>query len=173
MNSFLRDCAPALTPKILRIYNASNVLQNELQKQQDQLAGLSVEEKIVLFNRANREVAITCNHVRSVPITWNPDPNIAVYEKKLADMRQAGTADPTTIMIAEAKIEQMKTKQKEREELSTVALGTSKILYIDPRICVAWCKNAQVDLSKIYSKSLRDKYHWAIEEIEDTPNFEF
>lgn len=34
----------------------------------------------------------------------------------------------------------MKTLLMVREELSTVALGTSKINYLDPRISVAWCK---------------------------------
>ena len=34
--------------------------------------------------------------------------------------------------------------QKVKEDLKTVALGTSKINYLDPRITVAWCKRLEV-----------------------------
>lgn len=33
---------------------------------------------------------------------------------------------------------------KVKEDLKTVALGTSKINYLDPRISVAWCKRNEV-----------------------------
>ncbi len=33
---------------------------------------------------------------------------------------------------------------KSKDELKTVALGTSKINYLDPRITVAWCKLHEV-----------------------------
>ena len=36
--------------------------------------------------------------------------------------------------------------QKVKEDLKTVALGTSKINYLDPRITVAWCKRLEVRL---------------------------
>jgi len=61
-------------------------------------------------------------------------------------------------------------KKTERDELKTVALGTSKINYLDPRISAAWCKRANVPLEKIFSKSLRDKFPWAISADE---NFKF
>jgi hypothetical protein len=31
-----------------------------------------------------------------------------------------------------------------KEDLKTVALGTSKINYMDPRITIAWCKRNEV-----------------------------
>ena len=34
--------------------------------------------------------------------------------------------------------------QQAKEDLKTVALGTSKINYLDPRITVAWCKRNEV-----------------------------
>ncbi len=35
-----------------------------------------------------------------------------------------------------------------KEELKMVALGTSKINYLDPRITIAWCKAREVPLEK-------------------------
>ena len=43
-----------------------------------------------------------------------------------------------------------------------VALGTSKINYCDPRISVAWCKRCDVPIERIFPKTLRDKFVWAM-----------
>ena len=36
-----------------------------------------------------------------------------------------------------------------KDELKTVALGTSKINYMDPRITIAWCKKHDVPIEKV------------------------
>jgi DNA topoisomerase-1 len=59
---------------------------------------------------------------------------------------------------------------KVKEDLKTVALGTSKINYLDPRITVAWCKMHEVPIEKIFNKSLLSKFHWS---METPPEFRF
>lgn len=56
-----------LTAKVFRTYNASLTLQNQL----DDLTQehMTIPEKILAYNRANRVVAILCNHQRTVPKT--------------------------------------------------------------------------------------------------------
>lgn len=49
------------------------------------------------------------------------------------------------------KIEKMELDMKTKEDLKTVALGTSKINYLDPRITVAWCKRHEVPIEKVTS----------------------
>ena len=34
--------------------------------------------------------------------------------------------------------------------------------YMDPRISVAFCKRNEVPIEKIFSKTLRDKFNWAM-----------
>lgn len=48
-----------------------------------------------------------------------------------------------------AKIAKMEKDKETKEELKTVALGTSKINYLDPRITVAWCKRHEVPIEKV------------------------
>ena len=48
-----------------------------------------------------------------------------------------------------AKIDKMARDMKTKEDLKTVALGTSKINYLDPRISVAWCKRQEVPIEKV------------------------
>ena len=33
---------------------------------------------------------------------------------------------------------------------------------MDPRISVAWCKRNEVPIEKIFAKTLRDKFPWAM-----------
>ena len=47
-----------------------------------------------------------------------------------------------------AKIEKMLRNMKMEEDLKTVALGTSELNYLDPRITVAWCKRHEVSYRK-------------------------
>lgn len=53
-----------------------------------------------------------------------------------------------------AKIEKMQRDMRTKEDLKTVALGTSKINYLDPRITVAWCKRHEVPIEKVLAASL-------------------
>lgn len=67
-------------------------------------------------------------------------------------------------------LDNLNEKMKSKEELKDVALGTSKINYLDPRITVAWCKRMDVPLEKVFNKSLLGKFSWAME-VE--PEFRF
>ena len=46
-------------PQVFRTYNASHTLQEQLKN--TPVDG-TVEEKLLAYNRANREVAVLCNH---------------------------------------------------------------------------------------------------------------
>lgn len=43
----------------------------------------------------------------------------------------------------------MRLDMRVKDDLKTVALGTSKINYMDPRITVAWCKLHEVPIEKV------------------------
>ena len=51
---------PGLTAKVFRTYNASFTLQQQLDELTD--PSDNVAAKMLSYNRANREVAILCNH---------------------------------------------------------------------------------------------------------------
>ena len=55
------------------------------------------------------------------------------------------------IAQTEHKVEKMKLDMRIKDDLKTVALGTSKINYMDPRITVAWCKRHEVPIEKVSS----------------------
>ena len=49
-----------------------------------------------------------------------------------------------------------------KDDNKEVALETSKINYMDPRISVAWCKRCELPIERVFAKTLRDKFNWAM-----------
>lgn len=68
------------------------------------------------------------------------------------------------------KIAKQEMDLKHKDDNKEVSLGTSKINYMDPRISVAWCKRNEIPIEKIFSKTLRDKFNWA---MAVAPDWEF
>ncbi|XP_022900898.1 DNA topoisomerase 1 isoform X2 [Onthophagus taurus] len=184
MNKHLNELMEGLTAKVFRTYNASITLQQQLDKLTN--PDDSVTEKILAYNRANRAVAILCNHQRSVPkshqksmeklkekITAKKDA-ISDAERQVKDaQREAkrGSVKEKVVLDKKKKALQrlkeqllkLEVQETDRDENKTIALGTSKLNYLDPRISVAWCKKYDVPIDKIYNKTQRDKFRWAID----------
>ena len=68
------------------------------------------------------------------------------------------------------KIETEKIKLEEKIKGKNLALGTSKINYMDPRISISWCKENEVPLEKVFEKTLRSKFAWA---MDNDPSWRF
>ncbi|KAM7414136.1 hypothetical protein PAMA_019112 [Pampus argenteus] len=195
MNKHLSSLMPGLTAKVFRTYNASITLQQQLKELTNKSD--NVAEKLLSYNRANRAVAILCNHQRAPPKTFeqsmaNLQSKIDARKEQLAlaktelkqakkDAKTKGSSDPKLQTLVERKkaavkrceeqLLKMEVQATDREENKQIALGTSKLNYLDPRISVAWCKNMEVPVEKIYNKSQRDKFAWAIDMTE--VDFEF
>ncbi|PPS13735.1 hypothetical protein GOBAR_AA06856 [Gossypium barbadense] len=195
LNAHLKELMPGLTAKVFRTYNASITLDDMLNKE---TKDGDVAEKVVIYQRANKEVAIICNHQRSISKSHSAQMS-RLTEKitelkgllkelktdldrakkgkpplKDADGKQKRNLTPEAIekKIAQTnvKIEKMERDMQTKEDLKTVALGTSKINYLDPRITVAWCKRHEVPIEKIFNKSLLAKFAWA---MDVDPDFRF
>jgi DNA topoisomerase-1 len=244
LNKHLTSLMKGLTAKVFRTYNASITLEKELPSAAD-LVGLSVQDKILRYNSANREVAILCNHQKTVskaaetmfeglneklttltgqkkkleewkslakkgkfekiPLKKDDKDEVDKLQDKLkslvkkkenakSDSEKINAAEMVEAAKANLKLDQkrrfldkhmFKTKPtvdsidsrikqwnesirkmevdiRNRDENKEVALGTSKINYMDPRISVAWCKRCEVPIDKVFAKTLRDKFNWAM-----------
>merc|ERR1712235_99400 len=62
----------------------------------------------------------------------------------------------------EDQLEKLECAMTEKEKNSEIALGTSKLNYLDPRITVSWCRKNDVPIEKVYNKTQRGKFAWAI-----------
>uniref|UniRef100_A0A671R3K0 DNA topoisomerase I n=1 Tax=Sinocyclocheilus anshuiensis TaxID=1608454 RepID=A0A671R3K0_9TELE len=175
LNKHLQELMDGLTAKVFRTYNASITLQqqlNELTTSED-----NVPAKILSYNRANRAVAVLCNHQRAPPKTFeksmqNLQTKIDAKKEQLADAKRELKMSK---YLLEGRIEEqlmkLEVQATDREENKQIALGTSKLNYLDPRISVAWCKKLGVPIEKIYNKTQREKFAWAIDMAEKDYEF--
>ncbi|XP_059453179.1 DNA topoisomerase 1 alpha-like [Corylus avellana] len=194
LNAHLKELMPGLTAKVFRTFNASITLDEMLNRG---TKDGDVAEKIVVYQHANKEVAIICNHQRTVSkshsqqmsrLTEKISELQGLLKELKTDLDRAKKGKPPLksadgkrrnlapeaiekkIAQTNAKIEKMERDMKTKEDLKTVALGTSKINYLDPRITVSWCKRHEVPIEKIFNKSLLAKFCWA---MDVDPDFRF
>ncbi|KAI8883942.1 hypothetical protein K501DRAFT_332972 [Backusella circina FSU 941] len=266
LNKYLNSCMPGLSAKVFRTYNASHTFQQQLDAMD--LSNESIPDKLLAFNRANREVAVLCNHQKSASknhsqqmekitdkiralkyqrmkirkqllqlepnkykknLDFNADESdleedwIVEHEasliekekersktkfeknnekliaegkaplpmtdltekiksidevaKRLKKERKTGKVEPKSNMTEEKALTQIgkiderisatRIQATDKEENKEIALGTSKMNYIDPRITIVWCKNNEVPLEKVFSKTLIEKFRWAQNTPED------
>lgn len=193
LNRHLQSLMDGLTAKVFRTYNASSTLQEQLKaltNSEDNVAA-----KLLAYNRANRAVAVLCNHQRSTPKTHEKSMQIlqtkidakkqqveeAQEELKKAEDEFKDTKDAKAEVNVEKKKKKLKRLEEQlsklnvqatdKEENKQIALGTSKLNYLDPRISIAWCKKFGVPIEKIYNKTQREKFAWAIDMANE--DFEF
>ncbi|XP_046703332.1 DNA topoisomerase I, mitochondrial isoform X4 [Silurus meridionalis] len=193
LNKKLNEAMPGLTAKVFRTFNASTTLQEQLGKLT--IDDMTVEEKLLAYNRANRAVAILCNHQRAAPKTFEKSmlalqekikkkkEEVEKAKKELKQAKKDHKEQPSekSKKLVEKKenalkrlseqLKKLKLQETDREENKVIALGTSKLNYLDPRITVAWCKKHNVPVEKIYNKTHRAKFAWAIDMADE--NFQF
>ncbi|KAF2200199.1 hypothetical protein GQ43DRAFT_84080 [Delitschia confertaspora ATCC 74209] len=271
LNKHLNSYMPGLTAKVFRTYNASWTMARLLKEMK---SSGTIAEKVKDYNNANREVAILCNHKRTVTAShansiekmqekinglryqvwrtkqmmidvdskikkkkgaeyfelpeeldqdWVKAHQESLVEEKRQQIRKKFEKDneklkaegekemkpkeleerlevadeleakfkkenKTGKVEAEGKgptvekfeaqidklnqrIENMRIQMEDKEDNKEVALGTSKINYIDPRLTVVFSKKFNVPIEKFFSKTLREKFDWAIKSVDE--NWEF
>ncbi|KAL0978606.1 hypothetical protein UPYG_G00172820 [Umbra pygmaea] len=193
LNKHLQELMDGLTAKVFRTYNASITLQQQLKELTNPDENLPA--KILSYNRANRAVAILCNHQRAAPKTFeksmqNLQAKIDAKKQQLSEAKRDVKSAKADLKVrrdekskraleskkkaverAEEQLMKLEVQATDREENKQIALGTSKLNYLDPRISVAWCKKWGIPVEKIYNKTQREKFAWAIDMADE--DFEF
>nr|XP_033789260.1 DNA topoisomerase I, mitochondrial isoform X3 [Geotrypetes seraphini] len=91
LNKHLQNLMDGLTAKVFRTYNASITLQEQLKELTSEDS--NVAAKILSYNRANRAVALLCNHQRALSKTFetsmqNLQTKISGREEQLAEAKK-------------------------------------------------------------------------------------
>jgi DNA topoisomerase-1 len=158
-----------LTAKVFRTYNASYIFQKEIDEINKKYNKKSdkddyISELLTCYNKANLKVALLCNHQKNVSKGFNDQ--IKKIDDKIEELQekkiQVGD-NKDKIKKINDKIKDLKNKKSLKIELKNVSLGTSKINYIDPRITIAFLKKHNIKIEKVFSKTLIDKFFWAMD----------
>jgi DNA topoisomerase-1 len=149
VNTYLKDIDPDFTAKVFRTRLASEIMYNALQELPS-IAPKSTNTHIKKeFNKANIKVAEVLNHVR----TAGQNKSMETLKNSLKEAEKKG--DKKTINKLTEQIE-------EKQVLMSVAINTSLVNYIDPRIVASWAKNQNVSINSVYNSTLQSKFKWAI-----------
>jgi DNA topoisomerase-1 len=167
LNDYLGSFMEGLTAKVWRTYNASLLFQKEIDKiKEDKVSEIEPNEKlnylISMFNQANTEVALLCNHQKNVDKSMDNMINkIEDRIKELKKLKSKYTKNNDKVKKINAKIKSLKLKKETKLKMKNVSLGTSKNNYIDPRIIFAFIKKFEIPPEKLFTKTLIKRFEWA------------
>ena len=171
LNEYLDSFFPGLTAKVWRTFNASNIFQKELDKLTTNKKLEEFKEKeerliflLTIFNQANTEVALLCNHQKAV--NTNLDKNIDKINNQLKELKKKRdkyklNKNTENFNKINKKIKLIKLKKENKLKMKNVSLTTSKNNYIDPRIIFAFIKKYEIPSEKLFTQKLLTRFKWA------------
>lgn len=166
VNKYLKKFMKKLTARVFRTYNSSKLYQDVIfnscavnpsvvnyninkgfsyTHSSSKSTGIKLTLSMVLkiINDANIAVAMLCNHQKNITKKETIQDKIKKIDKDSKNYKE--------------KVKKIKDKEKS----SHLALGTSKLNYIDPRITIAFLKLHKIDLSEYYNERELTKFKWA------------
>ena len=169
LNDYLSSILKGLTAKVWRTYNASLLFQKEIDKiKEEKVQSIDSNERlnylIAMFNQANTEVALLCNHQKNTNnsldiILLKIDTKLKELKKK--KQKYLEKKNNSKAKKIDIKIKALKLKKDTKVKMKNVSLGTSKNNYIDPRIIFAFIKKFDIPPDKLFTKVLLKRFEWA------------
>ncbi len=165
VSRFLSEKMKGLTAKVFRTWKTTDAVKAYLEKCE---AKKDDAEPLKQFHAkmANLEGAKIANHKRKIPANF--DERLAKKEARLKELmdkleeaRQKGKKTDSIL----ARIEKAKLEIALMKETREWNLATSLKSYIDPRVYAQWAAKVDFNLEKLYPKTLRKKYRWALNKL--------
>lgn len=134
LNAHLKEIMDGLTAKVFRTYNASKTLQDELRKaeEKEHWKRLTATEKVVEYNNANREVAILCNHQKTV--SKAQETALETIGEKITTLKKQRNVLKKILKVInggkESQIKQIplkKDEKKEKEKIEKLVIKAKKL----------------------------------------------
>ncbi|MEM2271911.1 MAG: hypothetical protein QXP56_04505 [Archaeoglobaceae archaeon] len=166
---YLHKKMKGLTAKVFRTYLAGKTWREESNNiLNDVSSDLPEFQKKFLLKLVNLRVAKVLNHKKALP--KNFEERVRKKEEKLSKLREEYmNLTPDTeknrkkLLKLEEKIQKLSCELILLKETSEWNLNTSLTSYIDPRRVIESLKKVQLPPEKFYSKSLLEKFSWAME----------
>lgn len=170
LNKYLQSFMKGLSAKVFRTFNASYLFQKELDKITKKYDNYDEADKINIlldqYNLANAKVALLCNHQKNVSKSFN-DQIVKINEQITnlkKDLKKAKKSkNENKIININSKIKKLMSKKDLKIEMKNVSISTSRVNYIDPRVTIAFMKKHNLDIEKIFSKQLVERFRWAFD----------
>jgi len=167
---FLQEVVPGASAKTFRTMIAGETLKKAMEETRGKFDGGEFEN-MIRFKYINCAVARRLNHKRKLPDK---------FEEKLIKKEERVNARKREYESLIAKTDDGKERAMKRIERAKLSyrkalleyqlykdvsewnLNTSLSSYIDPRLVVDYARRNGVNIGRLYSRSLREKFSWAI-----------
>lgn len=170
VNEFLGKIVPGITAKVFRTYYASKEVEKALRE-----ARLSSRDhpykKVYVAKMANLRAARILNHKKKPPKKWKE--RVERMQQRIKQIQERIEKLKKKRMTKRNRERLRKLRQRLREQklkLDLVKktkgynLATSLRSYINPEIYARWAKQVEVEVERIYTRSLLRKFAWAFSE---------
>ena len=162
VSRFLSQRMEGLTAKVFRTWNCTQTVRRSLE-------GCRVNKedadyrKLFCAKMANLEAAKIANHKRKIPPNFDErlgkkEARVRELETRLKEKEKEGKKTESVIRS----LEKTKLDVKLTKETREYNLGTSLKSYIDPMVYVKWASKVDFPPDKLYPKTLRKKFSWAL-----------
>lgn len=159
VNKYLDSLLPGLTAKVFRTAWASKLLIEQFKG----LRKLTVQElkEIIL------EVSKKLNHKKSV--TTSAKAGIQKLQTRIKELEEKiSKASKKRKKKMKLQLKELKQKLKFKKDSLDINLNTALTNYINPVLIFDICKKFEINVSKIYSKSLLERFDWVVKLMETT-----
>ncbi|MGQ9780965.1 MAG: hypothetical protein ACUVQ8_01750 [Nitrososphaeria archaeon] len=169
---FLQEVVPGASAKTFRTMIAGETLKKAVKETRGQFNGGEFEN-IIRFKYINCAVAKRLNHKRKLPDRF--EEKLLKKEERMNARRieceslQANANDGKEKAKIMTKIERANQLYRKAlleylvyKDTSEWNLNTSLTSYIDPRLVTEYARKNRVPIERLYSRSLREKFSWAI-----------
>jgi len=162
VSRFLMQRMEGLTAKVFRTWRCTQTVRRNLEgcrvKKED-----ADYKKQFCAKMANLEAAKIANHKRKIPPNFDErlkkkEARVRELELKLREKEKEGKK----IEAVARSLEKTKLDVELTETTREYNLGTSLKSYIDPMVYVKWADRMDFPLDKLYPKTLRKKFSWAL-----------
>ncbi|KAH9090050.1 hypothetical protein Ae201684P_014915 [Aphanomyces euteiches] len=138
----------------------------------DRMEGQLKQLKEQLEELQDMRIAVKKNKTKSIQLRSDDTEDEEAKKAQAHRFVKVPTVDQIDKKIESwsKRIKALDLRLKDKNDNKEVALGTSKINYMDPRITVAWAKRNEVPISSVFPTALREKFVWS---MDVDPNWTF
>jgi DNA topoisomerase I len=162
VSRFLSQKMEGLTAKVFRTWRCTQTVSRSLEDCKVKKADADYLKQFCA-KIANLEAAKIANHKRKIPPNF--DERLKKKEARVKELelklKEKEKEEKKTEALARS-LEKTKLDMRLTKETQEYNLGTSLKSYIDPMVYVKWASRMDFPLDKLYPKTLRKKFSWAL-----------
>jgi DNA topoisomerase-1 len=151
------DACLVVTKKLNHQRNIAKNFDTQMGKLDENIQKAEAREKEVL-KKATEQLKKLQKKIKAAKAALSGEK----LETTLLSYKEQKNKIETRVQKAQERIDNLKIKKDFKGRTANYSISTARTNYSSPKIAFSWCKDNNVPIEKIYSKSLLAKFEWAL-----------